>query len=531
MNGEVKMAFVSMEADTEELMAIIEDCLNNYASNVHLLQSPLTNWQIVKCRLPTGIASMPEQLAATLRTVLDELIDSLQLSDNLDLNSASARRYIIADQFYRQRLKQSAICPAHLPLSKSQFYRERTEVLATLANYVQHWEQRTIQFRKLVAIKTLTAVLPNRDSRLIGADSLLEQISNTLTNPDGPRLISLNGLGGLGKTVLAQEVVARFLSIDEFKAIGWINCQRDRLIGTRFETSSEPPLSMDSFFNDLLRQLASGSVPDGYLFESISSQSPDERVTFDQVLAFLREELEGREPSFLPLSEKRSLVIDLLWEIPTLIVVDGLEAVPEADSLIEELSQIASCTNMKVLITSRTRFSEHQYIRHYEITPASETDALQLIRAFAEELGIRAVYEAPPEELHWVAAAADGNPLVIKWIVNQLAAIPLRQVLSDLSQATGSARALYEFIYRRTWETLSDPAQNVLMAIAQSPDSEITWDSLLNSTNLSPAVLNRSLRELVTSLLIPISARLDPLYQISSITRAFTLAECRVSEV
>src|SRR5437588_467588 len=111
------MAFVSMQADTEELMAIVEDCLNNYASNVHLFQSPLANWQVVKCRLPTGIASTPEQLAATLRTILDGLIDSLLISDNLDLNSASARRYIIADQLYRQGLKQSEICPAHLPLS------------------------------------------------------------------------------------------------------------------------------------------------------------------------------------------------------------------------------------------------------------------------------------------------------------------------------------------------------------------------------------------------------------------------------
>jgi hypothetical protein len=82
---------------TDELLAIIEDCLNNYASDVHLFQSPLAMWQVVKCRLPAGITSTPEQLAMTVRAVLDDLIDSLRSSENCDLNSPSARRYIIAD--------------------------------------------------------------------------------------------------------------------------------------------------------------------------------------------------------------------------------------------------------------------------------------------------------------------------------------------------------------------------------------------------------------------------------------------------
>src|SRR5437868_2190128 len=119
------MVDTSTQADTrttDELLAIIEDCLNNYASDVHLFQSPLATWQVVKCRLQTWITSTPEQLATTVRTVLDDLIDSLRSSESCDLNSSSARRYIIADHLYRRGLKQSEICPARLPLSKSQFY-------------------------------------------------------------------------------------------------------------------------------------------------------------------------------------------------------------------------------------------------------------------------------------------------------------------------------------------------------------------------------------------------------------------------
>jgi hypothetical protein len=524
------MVLTSAQAGTDELLAIIEDCLNNYCSDVHLFQSPLTTWQVVKCRLPTGITSTPEQLATTVRAVLDELIDSLQSSESRDLNSPSARRYIIADRLYRHGLKQSEICRARLPLSKSQFYRERTEILITLANYIQRWEQQTVESRKLTAIKTLAALSPGRHNRLIGVDSLLEQLTEALTMPEGPKIISLTGLGGLGKTAIAQEVVARVLHGGQFYALGWINCQRAIFTGTHFETTSEPPLTIDSFFTQLLRQLTPNSVSDNYLFELMSSQAPDKRVTFDQVLSLLHQELEGQEPSYVPLSEKRSLIIDLLWEIPTLIVVDGLEAMPGAESLMEELSQIASYSKMKLLITSRTRFSECPYVTHFEIASLAESDALQMISIFGGELGIKAICQAAQEDLRRIADAADGNPLILKWIVNQLAAIPLRQVLSDLSQATGSGRDVYNFIYQRAWETLSNSARNVLITIAHSQVSEVTWDVLQYTTGLKPDVLNRSLQELVALLLVPISSSLDPSYQISSLTGTFALANDRTEE-
>ena len=39
---------------TEDLLAIVEECLNNYASDVHLFLSPLATWEVVKCLLPAA---------------------------------------------------------------------------------------------------------------------------------------------------------------------------------------------------------------------------------------------------------------------------------------------------------------------------------------------------------------------------------------------------------------------------------------------------------------------------------------------
>jgi hypothetical protein len=427
-------------------------------------------------------------------------------------------------------LKQSEICPARLPLSKSQFYRERTETLLVLANYIQHWELRTVEHRKLAAIKTLAMFAPGGDGHLIGVDSLLAQLSDALTTAEGPKLIMLSGLGGLGKTAVAQAAVERVLHADHFHALAWVNCQRDRFTGTHIETSDTPALTIHSFFDELLRQLAPNSVSDSYLFELISAQVPDEKVTFDQVLNFLHGELVGQEPSNLSLAEKRSLIIDLLWAVPTLIVVDGLEAVPGAEELIVELSRIASCTNLKVLITSRARFSECQCVKHLDVTPLAESDAVQLIRIHGAERGIEAIQKAPREDLRGIADAAGGNPLIIRWIVNHLAAIPLRLVLSDLSHVTGSAYDLCNYIYGRAWKALSPSARKVLITIAQSPDSKATWETLRRSTGLRPEILNRSLQELVASSLVPVSASLDPSYQIGSTTRTFAVAASRAVE-
>src|SRR5262249_41439331 len=161
---------------------------------------------------------------------------------------------IIADHLYRRGLKQPEICRSRLPLSKSQFYRERTETLVALTNYIQQWEKRTIERRKLMALKTLAMLSPVSDTRLIGVDSLVKQVTDALTAAEGSKLIMLCASGGLGKTAIAQAAVERVLNADHFHALAWINCQREQFTGTHIQAIDVPDLSVDEFFNQLLRQ-------------------------------------------------------------------------------------------------------------------------------------------------------------------------------------------------------------------------------------------------------------------------------------
>ena len=513
----------AIDCAAADQLAVIEDCLNNYGSDVHLYHSPLASQAVVKCQLPAGNASNPELVASIVRSVLDDLINALGSSEQCDLNSPSVRRYMIAHYLYRCGLKQTEICPTHLPLSKSQFYRERSETLVALTHYVQQWEQHIVERRRLSALKTLAMLSPGSDTHLVGVEPLVEQVSNALTAIDGPKLIMLSAIGGMGKTAVAQAAVERVLQADQFYALTWINCQREQFTGTDIEPVAAPEISVDEFFNQLLRQLSPISLSDRQLFEVVSDQAPEEKVTFDHVLGVLHQQLEQREPSHLPLSEKRSLAIDLLSDSSALIVLDGLEAVPEAQILIEEVRHLASRTRVKVLITSRLRFGDYHSCKHIEVHSLTEPDGMQLIRTLAEQQGIEAISRATDEELRQIASVAGGNPLVLKWIVNQLAAIPLDPVLSELAHVAGLGRDLYQFMYRHTWERLSTPAQQVLNAIARLPLRQTTWKTLSNITELRTDYLNRSLQELVRASLVQVSTGPDMAYRIGGMTRTFTL--------
>jgi NB-ARC domain len=508
----------------DDLIALVEDCLNNYACDAHLFQSPLATWEVVKSRLPAVVTTTPEQLAVTVRAVLDDLIDALRPPESVDLNSPSVRRYIIADQLYRRGIKQTEICQSQLPISKSQFYRERTETLITLANGIQQWEERAVEYRKLRAIKTLAMSSPGGDTRLIGVDSLLAQLTQVLTAADSPNLIMLSGPAGLGKTAVAQAAVEHLLDADQFHTLVWINNQRHRFTGTHIQAIDTPVLTIDDLFSHLVRQLRPGAVSDERLFDVIAQEHQDGKATFDQVLSFLNEELDAQEPSDLPLAEKMSLVMDLLWSTPTLIVVDGLEVMPHAERLIDDLRQITSRT--KVLITSRNRYSECDYVQRIDMAALGESDAVRLIQKHGAERAIKAIEQAPAHDLRTLASVACGNPLVIKWLVNQLASLPVGQVLADLAQAASLSSELYKFLYRAAWDSLSEPARQVLVAIAQSPASAASWESLQRATGWKPEVLNRSLKELVAASLVPVSESLEPSYRVSPLTRAFVLAVC-----
>ena len=66
--------------------------------------------------------------------------------------------------------------------------------------------------------------------QLFGVDTFLEKIKNDLSAPQAAWIISLFGEGGLGKTALAYEAVARYAVAAGFTRVGWVSAKTLQLL-------------------------------------------------------------------------------------------------------------------------------------------------------------------------------------------------------------------------------------------------------------------------------------------------------------
>jgi hypothetical protein len=119
-----------------------------------------------------------------------------------------------------------------------------------------------------------------------------------------------------------------------------------------------------------------------------------------------------------------------------------------------------------------------------------------------------------------------GNPLAIKLVVGQLLTLPLTQVMDDLLQTRAQAQELYTFLFRYSWERLSEPAQYLLLHMPLLDSRGATWEDL---AAVSGVTLNGhfriALQELVnTSLLNAGPAGGDLVYSIHPLTEHFVLS-------
>lgn len=392
-----------------------------------------------------------------------------------------------ADVLQSRLLTQEKIDVAlrRIGLSESHFHRLRKEGLPLFCEALLHLEaeaQHTYHCQMLARLEATT------DRHLVGHQGAVAAVTALLTRADAPWLVAIAGIGGIGKTTLADAVLRAQLDNPHWQAIGWVTARQHLLNAGGTITSPPNPL--------LTTQLLIDALAAQLLREPTGSHR---RTTAETVAQLAR----------------------LLKADPYLLVIDNLESVSDLSYLLPILRRLANPS--KFLLTTRVSLFAEGDLAHWVAPELTEADALALLRAEGERRNIPAILTATPADLLPVYTTVGGNPLALQLVAGQLRIHPLAVVLADLTEArTRSVEALYSYIYCRTWELLDEPAQDLLLAMPLVSEQGGRWELLQTMVELPPAELRAALETLVSFNLVEVRGDLHSRrYTIHSLTRAF----------
>ncbi|GAB4572891.1 MAG: tetratricopeptide repeat protein [Anaerolineae bacterium] len=208
-------------------------------------------------------------------------------------------------------------------INKRKFYRRLNAGIEELTDFVVTAE---LHARQEAQVTRFFDRLPERTyAHLYGRDVLLAELEALVRDPAGPRLISLEGPPGVGKTALARHFAEVLLQRSPPSGLAWVNLAAVRVNG---EGHVVPIASACDSVRSAVRSIASqlGYVPDA------DTASPDAVV--QHLRAMLRQ--------------------DYLC----LIVLDGLDSLPDWPELIRLLMPLT--LHVHLLVTSRVSLARFE---------------------------------------------------------------------------------------------------------------------------------------------------------------------------
>jgi hypothetical protein len=278
--------------------------------------------------------------------------------------------------------------------------------------------------------------IPNLPSKppythLVGRDDVLDKLVNELANPQGARVVVISGLGGIGKTALAYEVMKRVMRAGYFTHLVW-------------ETAKS-------------EEFSHGQV----------TARPAQLINLPTLLASYARQLGLTALATLPAHVLQARLSEIFQSGNYLIALDNLETLAAAQEIVRTLNaMVGDGGKTRLLITSRERLVGEAYAFDQFVRGLSEPDALHLLADEARRRGADSLLNAERDLLHDIYAVTGGMPLALQLIVSQyLLGIALDEELARLKGAVDEEE-LYRFIYFRLWQQLTKPARRLLIAAA-----------------------------------------------------------------
>lgn len=386
-------------------------------------------------------------------------------------------------------------------------FEHRRDVLA-VANRLNVSES-SIYYRQRQAISQLTEILNRLEenartdwrehmlarldlptySKLIGVEELTQTLIDVLTGENDHFILALDGLGGMGKTALADKVARDLIDQMGFEEIAWTTAKQTHLssLGRLKVESGRPALTFPILLEKLADQFG------------VSNEDPMTQL------------------------KKQQIVKNHLRERSCLIIVDNLETVADYRSLLPQLR--ANQNPSKFLLTSRLRLFDEPDVFSISLKELPMESAFELLREEASRTGFTALTESTDEELKKIYDVVGGHPLALKLVVGQLRFRSLPRVLGRFE--TGGQKSpdkLFDYIYQEIWETLDDDGKMTLLALSQASETGFTFEHIVSISGLPEVNVDRSLENLVLLSLVDLGGNLyERRYRLHRLTEVFLL--------
>lgn len=291
-------------------------------------------------------------------------------------------------------------------------------------------------------------------------------------------LVCIDGIGGIGKTSLALEVVAECVEL------------------SRNDLLASSPLRFDGF---------------------IWTSARDRELTLNDILDTVARTLDYPGTTQQALAEKREAVRKLLQAKRYLLVIDNFETISD-EGVRDFLLALPEPT--KALVTSRKQDLRQAW--SVSLKGMDQVEAFALLRSEGHRLGLASVETAPDQDLLRVYQGTGGAPLAMKWAVGQIKqkGQSLDTVLSSIHSARGD---VFLHIFARSWDLLTDNARRVLIVMPVFV-SATTRDAIEAASDVLRWDLDEAIGQLTELWLMEASDDLDEArrrYAIHPLTRAF----------
>jgi len=282
-------------------------------------------------------------------------------------------------------------------------------------------------------------------------------IQGTLEAMSSCSLVSIEGLGGIGKTALALQVAYSCLDIGSTsqrkKETGCL-----RFYAIVWTTVRHKQLQLDSLLDTIARVLD---------YPSVLQQ---------------------------PMPEKEFQVSELLRKHNCLIIINNFEMVTDR-GIVEFLRNLPESS--KALIT--TRHQTFRDARPISVHGLEYDETLLLISEEMKRLGLQSL-EFSDEAYREIYERTGGIPLAIKWSLGQIKqrGQSLDSVLDSLYHAQGD---LFAFIFDRAWGLLTDFSKHILVTLPMFP-ARASKESVAAVADIPEPALTEGLGQLVEMWLI-----------------------------